>query len=268
MKLLASIALWQEEALAIAPPSGTDRLSAVGGLTGPAFFPEGYGLSLQRWVRAATPRSSPSDTTSAAKRYRNEIQPAGREDDKATWRNLDALLLKAGSNPAECFRTNWFIGLLPGSKQIGRFLRRPDNDYEQACRSLLVKQIQEIKPIAILLLGPEVASRAYSLIPALAPWRGAKKWIDIDQSTIGHTARDVEVPGANVRTNVVALLHPSFGTANEGRRMKNMRIPTTEADIIRASLRGLKLPQLRTFQNPQLKGELQRLTERMLDPEA
>lgn len=34
------------------------------------------------------------------------------------------------------------------------------------------------------------------------------------------------------------------------------------------ALRGLKLPRLRTFQNVQLKGELQRLTERMLDPEA
>jgi hypothetical protein len=33
------------------------------------------------------------------------------------------------------------------------------------------------------------------------------------------------------------------------------------------ALRGLKLPRLRTFQNLQLKGELQRLTERMLDPE-
>jgi hypothetical protein len=45
MSLLASIAQWQEEALAIAPPSGTDRLPAVGGLPGPAFFPEGSGLS-------------------------------------------------------------------------------------------------------------------------------------------------------------------------------------------------------------------------------
>jgi hypothetical protein len=33
------------------------------------------------------------------------------------------------------------------------------------------------------------------------------------------------------------------------------------------ALHGLKLPRLRTFQNLQLKGELQRLTERMLDPE-
>jgi hypothetical protein len=29
--------------------------------------------------------------------YRNRIEPAGREDDQATWRNLDALLRGAGT---------------------------------------------------------------------------------------------------------------------------------------------------------------------------
>jgi uracil-DNA glycosylase len=236
MTLLASITLWQEEALRILPPSGTDRLPAVGGLRGPAFFPEGSGLSHAAPCRNDYPTIIAFGHNFGCEAYRNEIQPAGREDDKATWRNLDALLLQAGSNPAQCFRTNWFVGLLPGSKQTGRFLRKPDHQYEQACLSLLVKQIQEIKPTAILLLGPEVASRAYSLIPVLAPWRGAKKWIDIDQSTIGHTARDVEVPAASVRTNLVALLHPSFGAANQSRRMKNMHTPATEVDIIRAAL--------------------------------
>ena len=236
MSLLASIARWQEEALAIAPPSGTDRLPAVGGLPGPAFFPEGFGLSHVAMGRNDHPTIIAIGHNFGCQEYRNEIQSAGREDDKATWRNLDALLLQAGSNPAQCFRTNWFVGLLPGSKQTGRFLRKPDHEYEQACLSLLVKQIREIKPTAILLLGPEVASRAYSLIPALMPWRGAERWIDIDQSTIGHSARDVEVPAAGVRTNVVALLHPSFGAANQSRRMKNMRVPVTEAEIIRAAV--------------------------------
>ena len=43
--LVKAIAEWQREALNIKPPSGTDRLLAVGGLPGPAFFPEGMGLS-------------------------------------------------------------------------------------------------------------------------------------------------------------------------------------------------------------------------------
>jgi uracil-DNA glycosylase len=236
MTLLKSIALWQEEALTIAPPSGTDRLPAVGGLPGPAFFPEGFGLSHAALRQNVRPTIIVIGHNFGSQEYRNEIQPAGREDDKATWRNLDALLTQAGADPAQCFRTNWFVGLLPGSKQTGRFLRKPDHGYELACRSLLVKQIEEIKPTAILLLGPEVASRAHGLIPALAPWRGAKRWIDIDQSTIGYSARDIELPAAGVRTNVAALLHPSFGAANQSRRMQNMRIPVTEVDIIRAAL--------------------------------
>jgi len=236
MTLLASITRWQKEALAIAPPSGSNRLPAVGGLPGPAFFPEGFGMSRVAQCRNDYPTIIAVGHNFGCEAYRNQIQPAGREDDKATWRNLDSLLLQAGSNPDQCFRTNWFIGLLPGSQQIGRFLRKPDHDYEHACRSLLAKQIQEINPTAILLLGPEVASRAYGLIPALAPWRGAEKWIDIDQSTIGHSVRDAEIPAAGLRTNVVALLHPSFGAANQSRRMRNMRVPVTEADIVRAAL--------------------------------
>ncbi len=236
MTLLASITRWQEEALAIAPPSGTDILPAVGGLPGAAFFPEGFGLSHPAQGRNGRPTIIAIGHNFGCHEYRTGIQSAGREDDKATWRNLDTLLIQAGADPSQCFRTNWFVGLLPGSKLTGRFLLRPDLDYEQGCRSLLVKQIREIRPAAVLLLGPEVASRAYSIIPALAPWRGAQRWVDIDQSAIGHSLRDAEIPAAGVRTNVVALLHPSFGAANQGRRMKNMRVPVTEADIVRAVL--------------------------------
>jgi uracil-DNA glycosylase len=170
--------------------------------------------------------------------YREDIRSAGREDDKATWRNLDRLLVNAGADPAQCFRTNWFIGLLPGAKQIGRFLSRTDPLYERACIELLIKEIQFLRPAAILLLGPEVCRRAYQLMPALEAWRGARRWINIDRCSIGHSQRDVEVRAAGVRTNVAALLHPSFGTANEGRRMKNMAVPLTEAEIIGAALRG------------------------------
>jgi hypothetical protein len=44
MSLLESIAQWQGQVLKIAPPSDTNLLPAVGELSGPAFFPEGFGL--------------------------------------------------------------------------------------------------------------------------------------------------------------------------------------------------------------------------------
>lgn len=236
MSLLAAIAQWQEDALKIAPPSGTGLLPAIGGVRGPAFFPEGLGLSQAGLGRNDHPTIIAVGHNFGCQEYRNGIQSEVGEEKNATWRNLDQLLNRAGSSPDQCFRTNWFVGLLPGTKQTGCFLRKPDHDYEQACLSLLAKQIHGIKPKAILLLGSEVSSRAHGLIPALAPWHGAKRWIDIDHSVIGHSVRNVEVPAARLRTNVVALLHPSFGTVNQKRRMKNMRIQTTEAEIIRAAL--------------------------------
>lgn len=234
---METIAVWQQEARDIRPPSGTDRLPAIGGLPGPAFFPEGAGLSHPLSTTSINLKIMAIGHNFGCADYRKEIERAGREDDKATWRNLDGLLHNAGSSPSHCFRTNWFIGLLPGNKQTGTFLRRADHDYEQACRSLLLKQIQVIRPSVVLLLGPEVASRAYQIIPALAPWRNAEKWIEIDRSSIGHSPRNVEVPSAELRINVAALLHPSFGAANQGRRMKNMLEPATEVEIIRNALK-------------------------------
>src|ERR1039458_3245930 len=145
MMLVEAIAEWQLEALSIAPPTGTDRLPAVGGLPGPAFFPEGMGLSHPVTLNDHRPTIMAVGHNFGCVGYREEIGPAGREDDKATWRNLDALLLKAGSNPAQCFRTNWFIGLLPGGKQVGRFLLRSDPG---ACRQLLIKPIPFLRSAA------------------------------------------------------------------------------------------------------------------------
>jgi hypothetical protein len=236
MTFLELIGQWQQEAVEIRPPLAGGRVCAAGGLPGPAFFPEGRGIDEECVRNVITPTVVAIGHNFGCVSYRDKIDPVGREDDQATWRNLDALLMQAGCSPAQCFRTNWFIGLLPGDKQTGRFLLKPEPVYEDACRELLLKQIDAIGPRAILLLGPEVASRAYTLMPSLTAWRGAKKWADIDRSTIGHSQCDVEITGTDHRANVAALLHPSFGVANQGLRMQNMPVPMTEVEIVRAAL--------------------------------
>jgi uracil-DNA glycosylase len=236
MTLLETISVWQEEAVSIQPPSETDRVRAVGGLSGPAFFPEGFGLNDFAMRRSECPTIMAIGHNFGCAEYRRGLENVGREDDKPTWRNLDALLRQSGSRPEQCYRTNWFIGLLPGNKQTGRFLLRPDPRYEEACSSLLLKQIAYFRPVAMLLLGPEVAARAYRIIPALRPWRNAKRWIDIDRSSVGHSVRAVEISGSDLRTNVAALLHPSFSAVNQSRRMKDMYTAFTEAEIVRAVL--------------------------------
>jgi hypothetical protein len=205
-------------------------------MPGPAFFPEGWGIDESCIRESITPTLMAIGHNFGCVSYRKKIDPVGREDDQATWRNLDALLVQAGCSPAQCFRTNWFIGLLPGDKQTGRFLIKAEPEYEDACRSLLLKQTEAIRPRAILLLGPEVASRAYAMMPSLIPRRTAKKWVDIDRSSIRHSPRDIEIPGVDHRANIAALLHRSFGVANQSRRMQNMLVPMTEVEIVRVAL--------------------------------
>src|ERR1035438_2412141 len=123
---LYAISQLQQEALKIAPPSGTNRLHARGGLPGPAFFPEGLGLCESSLHGGALPTIMAIGHNFGCADYRTKIDSAGREDDKATWRNLDSLLVRAGSRPELCYRTNWFVGLLPGKGQTGKFLRSPN----------------------------------------------------------------------------------------------------------------------------------------------
>jgi hypothetical protein len=66
-------------------------------------------------------------------------------------------------------------------------------------------------------------------------WRGAKKWVDIDRSVIGHSPRGVEIAGTDHRANIAALLHPSFGVATKVVECKNMALPMTEVEIVRAA---------------------------------
>ena len=233
--LTETIARWQQEALQVRPPKGNGHLPALGGLPGPAFFPEGLGLSEPIHRENDTPTIVAIGHNFGCEAYRTEIDPAGREDDKATWRNLDSLLLGAGLEPVICYRTNWFIGLLPGNTQTGVFLHGSDPNYERVCLSLLSKQLEFFQPSAILLLGFDVVRRAYQLAPALDPWRNSKNWKQVDCSSIGHSPRNVHIPEAKLKTNIVALLHPSFAPANQGRRMKNMPVPMSQSEMIRAA---------------------------------
>jgi uracil-DNA glycosylase len=231
-----SIDAWQKEAVGIVPPRGANRFAARGGLPGPAFFPEGLGVSKIETGPAPMPTIMAIGHNFGCQNYRDRIQPVGREDAEPTWRNLDRLLIKAGADPAYCFRTNWFIGLMPGNEQKGPFLKKQDLTYEEACRALLLKQLATLRPSVVLLLGPEVVRRVYQIAPALGSWKSTGSFAEIDRSQIGHSPREVEVPSASLETNFVALLHPSFADVNQGRRMKKMKSPMTEAQLVAAAL--------------------------------
>ena len=137
MNLLEVILGWQMRAKNIKPPEDTGVLPARGGLPGPAFFPEGFGLQ-HPTPDAPWPNIMAVGHNFGCEDYRDEINASGREDDKAAWRNFRGLLTDADVPIESCFMTNWFVGLQPGSKQVGEFLSRPDSRYERECSELLL----------------------------------------------------------------------------------------------------------------------------------
>lgn len=164
--LLDIIANWQRIARAIVPPEGSGILAARGGLPGPAFFPEGFGLQ-NPTVDDPWPNIVAIGHNFGSEDYRKRIEAAGREDDNATWRNLRRLLADAEIPLESCFMTNWFVGLQPGKKQIGEFLLHPDSRFERDCSDLLLEQIRILKPRVILLLGLPVVNLAHRIMPEL-----------------------------------------------------------------------------------------------------
>jgi hypothetical protein len=236
--LLEQIKRWQEIARSIVPPDGTDILPARGGLSGPAFFPEGFGLQNPT---AEAPTIVAVGHNFGSEYYRNQIDEASREDDKRTWRNLRHSLRDADVPIEYCFMTNWFIGLQPGKKQIGEFLSRPDSRYERECSELLLDQIRTLKPDVILLLGLSVVGRAHQIMPMLRPWADAPNWSAVDSSRIGPVAYGVEIPGTGIQTNVVALLHPSFSPSNQRYRKMAFTVKKPEVEMVRCAVRESRL---------------------------
>jgi uracil-DNA glycosylase len=235
VNVLRPICGWQIRAKNITPPEGTHILPARGGLSGPAFFPEGFGLQ-DPTAEALWPSIMAVGHNFGCEVYRNEINAAGREDDKATWRNLRGLLTDADVPIESCFMTNWFVGLQPGSKQVGQFLSRPDSRYERECSELLLEQMRTLKPHVILLLGLPVVGRAHRIMPALRPWADAQNWSVVDSSSLGSVAHEVEIPLTEVKTNVVALLHPSFSPSNQRHRRTVFAVKKPEVEMIRSAL--------------------------------
>jgi hypothetical protein len=239
MNVLEMVREWQKKAKSITPPEGTGILPARGGLPGPAFFPEGSGLQ-NPTADAVWPHIMAVGHNFGCEDYRNEINAAGREDDKPTWRNLRQLLVDAAEVPIEsCFMTNWFVGLQPGNKQVGEFLSRADSRFERECGELLLDQIRTLKPGIILLLGLPVVGRAYRIMPILRPWADAPSWSVVDSSSLGPVAFGVEVHGTGVRANVVALLHPSFSPSNQRHRRSVFPVKKPEVEMIRRATVGI-----------------------------
>ena len=247
MNLVEQIHEWQDIAKAITPPDENIK-GAKGRHPGIVFFPEGLGL--QNPKREASDEPWPDilviGHNFGTLDYLEDLKECG-EEHEPTWRNLSSLLGEIEKTLMNrCFMTNWFIGFktapatAPAPKQTGEFLADhtctehcsspplicPHRKYTEECRELLIAQIRTLRPRVILLLGQDVIRRVHQIAPADSTlrWKNASKpfWRCLD--TIRPVAINVYVPGADIRTNLVALTHPSHpeNQAHRGRSEKGM----------------------------------------------
>ena len=163
-----------------------------------AFFPGGRGL----W---SCPGSSlKPDTIVLGQDFstweqHQEILHGSSEDLKTpTWRNLIAVLNRVGLDLERCFFTNAFMGLRRNGLSTGVFPGFRDAAYMAENADFLQFQIETI--------GPRC--------------RGAGDWADFNFQTVDSEDRALlrGVEFGNLRTNLVALVHPSMRFKNVGMR--------------------------------------------------
>jgi len=63
----------------------------------------------------------------------------------------------------------------------------------------------------------------------------ALNWSVVDSSSFGAVAYGVEIPGTEVRANIVALLHPSFSPSNQRYRRAVFPVEKPEVEMIRSA---------------------------------
>jgi hypothetical protein len=190
-------------------------------IVGTAFFPGGSGL----W-RPAPTRQLPAFPVGGVLivghdfgtvgQYVTALR-AGREPVRrnATWRGLTVRLDRAGIPLTSCFFTNAYLGLRETESPTGAFPGRADKDYWAACLAVLARTIVLQQPRLIVTLGRYVPALLARLATAgLTGWRGVQTFAEIDQA--GPIQRDVRL--GDVAATVVALTHPSLGSANAHRR--------------------------------------------------
>lgn len=208
--------LWDEHAYPGDHPLGV--LPVPEAIRGTAFFPGGFGLLV-----SAPGSELPSfpfgglmvlghDFHSEAG-YRRSLERNGESLSQPTWRNLLRLLAQAAIPTADCFFTNFFMGLRQGTITTGVFPGSKSEPYVEHCRRFLLRQLEVQRPRLLLTLGIHTPVLVAPMSPELAPWRIRQGLKYLDASgPIQRRASFVGLPG--FRTTVVALTHPSLRHAS------------------------------------------------------
>lgn len=162
----------------------------------------------------------------------------GEEVDKnPTWRNLRSLLQKAGQTESDCFFTNAFMGLRAGNKMTGRLHTAfSHKNFLTTSRQFFLEQVGFQRPGLILALGFSVVEFLREDLSAQLTenWKNHKGIFSIIEQENVALQCGVTFDGLpGYRTNVLAVLHPSFRSVNEAKLISSgVYNENTESDRI------------------------------------
>jgi uracil-DNA glycosylase family 4 len=130
-------------------------------IPGTAFFPGGSGLWRGPVARGPMPALFPDSPVMFVGHNFDSIRAFdkaflnGGEVNGEFWRRLSAILAGAGLSPESCFFTNALMGLKPGSATGSM----PSvHGYREQCALFLRKQIEIVRPCAVVALGVKAES--------------------------------------------------------------------------------------------------------------
>lgn len=216
-------------------------------LEGTHFFPGGRGVWFADSMRE-NPRFPTNGVMVLGHNYYSldgflKVQAMGNADNShrfraKTWKGLQPFF-RNGLNPADCFFTNFFMGLGIGDPE-GRFPGADDFAYVARCQDFLRLQIMLQRPSVMLVLGSPIREFLPGVAAQFGAWRrgnSPRPFSSIDAEGIA-ILRGVSVRGhEEVKFTAVALVHPSRREGNVGRRRFGDHVgEAAEYEMVRMAL--------------------------------
>ncbi|MFZ7311783.1 hypothetical protein [Comamonas jiangduensis] len=147
-----------------------------------------------------------------------------------TCRETLNLFKRMGVDSSEIFLTNFFAHLMDSKSSIGQFPGLGDKKYEDWTRSIFIKQVTQMQPRAIFVLGMHIPPLLASMSPSLSPWARNRTLPELDAAD----AALIPEVTLNGHTFAAAVLtHPSFRHINvKRRRYKGLEGEKAEEQMI------------------------------------
>jgi hypothetical protein len=205
-----------------------------------AFFPGGRGL----WNipgSAVVPEVVILGQDFSTWDQHQEILYGKAEDTKTpTWMNLIAITDRVGLDLEKCFFTNAFTGLRRNGLSTGVFPGFKDSSYMEQNTEFLQLQLEVLQPRLIVVLG-SVAPLVLARIG-----KGAEHWTNFNFRRIDQASQNLllEVGFGQLRTNLVALVHPSMRFKNAGiRKFKGLTGDSAEIALLIEAMKISGIPR-------------------------